>query len=72
MIRVAVDAMGGDSAPQVLAVASGLQLTFDLHRPGEPQPQPLKGRIVGRELPVGPHGSPLKIPDVHSKHSRLR
>ena len=60
------------AAPEVLAVARGLQLAVDRHRAGEAQVQPLERRIVGIEPPVGPDGAALQVPDVHSQHSRLK
>ena len=58
--------------PEVFAVAGGLQLPLDLHRSRQVEPQSLEGGIVGRELADSPHGTPLKVPDVDSQHSRLR
>ena len=57
--------------PEVFPVSGGLQLPRYGHRPDQAEPQPLEDRIVGLELPVGPDGASLKVPDVHSQHSRL-
>src|SRR5215216_616519 len=60
------------AAPEVLAVARGLQLAIDRHRTGEAEIQPFERGIVGVEPPVGPDGATLQVPDVHSQHSRLK
>src|SRR6185312_10306371 len=57
--------------PEVFAVAGGLQLPLHLHRSRQIEPQSLEGGIIGMELADGPYGTPLKVPDVDSQHSRL-
>ena len=78
MIRVAVDAMGGDRAPQaeiaapeVFAVTGDLQLPVHRNWSHQLEPQALESRIVGREFALGPHGTAPKVPDIHAQHSRL-
>jgi hypothetical protein len=57
--------------PQIFPMASGLQLPRYRYRTNQVQIQPFKCRIVGLKLSHRPDRSPLKVPDVHSQHSRL-
>ena len=38
---------------------------------GELEPEDPVFQGLGVELPVGPYGPPLEVPDVHSQHSPL-
>jgi len=58
--------------PEVLAMAGGLQLSRHRHRADQIQVQPIERGIVGLQLSHRPNRSPLKVPDVHSQHSRLK
>ena len=59
------------TSPEVFALVGGLKLTMHYHWPHQVEPQPLEGRIVGLQLPLGPNGTPLKVPDIHAQHSPL-
>lgn len=59
------------ASPEVLSIAGRLQLALHRHRTYQVQPQPFEGRILGRELALGPDGPPLKVPNVHAQHSAL-
>ena len=59
------------TSPEVFVFASGLKLAMYDHRPHQIEPQALEGRIVGLELPLGPDGTALKVPDIHAQHSPL-
>ena len=57
--------------PEILSCPGGMQLTSYRNRTYQIEVQPVEGRIVGPKLPHRPHGATLKVPDVHSQHSRL-
>src|SRR5215213_1158058 len=65
------DAMN-PAAPEVFSVARHLELAVDRDRASEAEPQALEHLVVGIEPSVGPHGTALEIPNVHSQHSRLK
>jgi hypothetical protein len=58
--------------PEILSGAGCLQLPGHRHRPAQIEIQSFKGGIVRPKLPHRSHRSPLKVPDVHSQHSRLK
>ena len=58
--------------PEVLAGTGGLQLARHRDRPYEVEVEPLKRRIVWLKVPNRLDGTPLKIPNIHSEHSRLK
>ncbi|HKP49929.1 MAG TPA: hypothetical protein VJU17_07925, partial [Gemmatimonadales bacterium] len=58
--------------PQEFPGAGGLQLTCDRYRSGQIQIQAFESRIVRRKFPHRPYRAALKVPDVHSQHSRLK
>lgn len=57
--------------PQVLTQPGGLQLPRYRYRPNQVQIQPIECGIIRLKLPHRANRSPLKVPDVHSQHSRL-
>jgi hypothetical protein len=58
-------------APEILPFARGLQLPCHGDRAYQIQVQPFKGGVVGPKLPHRSNRAPLKLPEVHSQHSRL-
>ena len=58
-------------APEILPCPGGLQLPRYRNRAHQIEVQPLKGGVVGPKLPHRPHRAALKVPDVHTQHSRL-
>jgi hypothetical protein len=59
------------ASPEVLAIASGLELALDPHRTHQVQSQPFKRRILWRELAYGLDGPPVEVSNVHAEHSPL-
>ena len=58
-----------DDWPKVVLL--DLKLPAHHHRSHQLEPQALEGRIVGWKLTLGPDGTPLKVPDIHTQHSPL-
>ena len=60
------------AAPEVLIPARSLKLTGNGNAANQSKPESVEGRIVGTELSIRPHGTPLKVPNIHSQHSPLK
>ncbi len=58
--------------PQVLTLAGGLQLPGDRYRTYQLEVEPIERGIVGLELSHGADRTSLKVPNIHSQHSRLK
>jgi hypothetical protein len=59
------------SAPEVFAVTGRLQLAVDRDGAHQMQIQTLESGVVGLQLPNCSHRASMKVPDIHSQHSRL-
>ena len=68
---LAADPTVESAPPQVLAFAGSLKLAVYHHGTHQVEPQSVEGRIVGLELALGPNGTALKVPDIHTQHSLL-
>ena len=58
--------------PQIFTGSGSLELAIYLHRSDQVKIEPLERRIFRLKLPDSLDGTPLKIPNVHSEHSRLK
>ena len=58
--------------PQIFTWSGGLELAIYLDRSHQVKIQTLERRVIRLKLPDCLDGTPLKIPNVHSEHSRLK